>query len=122
MKFICDSCGKETSVSDGFVNLVCQSCGCFDLRFDHVVEARPLSEGYELKEGSVIKKGESFCGKHAWGSIWKVVRRLEPDEVELPSGDIVHKDDKRAKKARLLQAIRKLKSDPLSGAGGGDGP
>jgi hypothetical protein len=112
MNFKCDNCGKITKFGFGNINLVCQGCGCFDIRFDIPVVATPLlfdNEGPSL----TVKTNESFYSLHKHGSIWKVsevpfeMKKKEPEptnpepedtaEVDSPivvvSGDSEKKDD-----------------------------
>lgn len=107
MKFKCDNCGKETNVGESIIDLTCQGCGGFDLRFDCAIEALPLIEGHEWGKEVVVEKEESFCGKHSQGSLWKVKRREDLDALIPP---VFPETEKQVKKANLVKAVRKLKT------------
>jgi hypothetical protein len=71
--FKCENCLGETPVSgEGRRYLVCQSCGCFDLKFDSDVILSPVSdkEPGKVFPSILVKKGESFLGSHSLGNSW----------------------------------------------------
>jgi len=111
MKFKCDGCGRETKVGNLAVTLVCQNCGGTDIRFNKSVSAFPVLVGNELGKETIVKKGESFFGRHSQGFVWKIKDRgdLEVD----PKENVPSAEDKPKEKTGLVKAIRKLKN-PIS--------
>lgn len=83
MRFKCEGCGKETRFGNGRINLVCQSCGCYDLIFDSYVHAVPMISSDKVKEVQV-KPGDSFFGNYGPGSIWLVTGEGAPLQSEIP--------------------------------------
>lgn len=112
MKFKCDNCEKETKVGSSATDLVCQHCGCFDLRFNCSISAFPVLSGNELGKEIVVKNGESFFGRHSQGSIWKVKGREDLDISSEEEKEGVSKNDENNPKEKvgLIKAIRKLKN------------
>jgi|SRR3990172_2997124 len=72
-KFKCENCLAETLIrGEGKITLVCQSCGCGDIKFDSDVTLARVS----VKDPGIVfnpiqvKKGESFLGYHPSGGLW----------------------------------------------------
>lgn len=73
--FKCENCGKETNISGaGIIALVCQSCGCNDIKFGNDVVVSPVnvkSPG-DVLDSFNVKKDESFLGTHPLGFSWRL--------------------------------------------------
>jgi hypothetical protein len=85
--FKCENCLSETAVNgEGNVNLICQSCGCGDIKFDSDVNLSfiPSIAPGNLGEMVLVKKGESFLGYHSSGSLWKLSFPIPKQVVEEP--------------------------------------
>lgn len=80
-KFSCANCLKETEFPvPGKASLVCQSCGCPDIKFNTNLLVSP--EDYKTPGFTLVKADEPFLGQHKVGFIWQV---KSPKEEKVPS-------------------------------------
>jgi len=70
--FTCEKCNRETKFGFGIINLVCQQCGCYDIKFDSDVLVHPILSGREKGEELIVRSEEPFYSFHSAGSIWGV--------------------------------------------------
>ena len=75
--FTCASCSKETNVGGGNISLVCQSCGCTDIKFNSDVLVSPVIPG-ESPGKTLIKAEEPFLGFTKFGSMWNIAFPVDP--------------------------------------------
>lgn len=71
--FICENCGRKTKISLGMISLICQTCGCFDIKFSTDVYISPANSG-DISDPVLVKGNDPFFGAHKDGCIWLVKR------------------------------------------------
>ena len=72
-KFKCENCLNETSINgEGKITLICQFCGCGDIKFDNdiIVEPTSVKNPGDKFNSFLVKKEECFLGYHSLGSLW----------------------------------------------------
>ncbi len=80
-KFRCERCGTETTVGEGLVSLVCQSCGCFDIVFLSDILVAPANPGEDVPP-SLVKANDPFLGTTKKGCVWNITFPKEEKPVE----------------------------------------
>lgn len=118
-KIKCDNCGNVFETGDGVINLICQNCGCYDLRVDHPIFASPALVGGIFGEAINVPLGNSFYGLHENGSIWNiminnpsfVLEEPESKPIEIPPPGTIGKEKPIIKPyfAKLVKSKRKLR-------------
>lgn len=70
--FKCENCLTVTPIGgEGRMSLVCQSCGCGDIKFSSDVLVFPHNSG-DISEPILVKAGEPFLGSTKLGNVWHV--------------------------------------------------
>lgn len=122
--FICANCGKETLVSLGHkTSLVCQSCGCFDIKFNQDVLLTPANFGnINPENGLSVLKNEPFFGNTKDGFIWLVSEvakeeDLGEEEVKkiIEEGTVSETEPQEEEKEPIKEVVEK--KPPLKGKG-----
>lgn len=104
MNFECMNCSNKTHLSiGGNISVICQVCGCADVKFDQDIGISPVGFNgpYEIQS---IKAGEPFLGRHKDGLIWKISLPPLPKEepkVELPKVELPKEEPKKVEKVTL---------------------
>ncbi len=86
----CQNCGEFFFLSiPGRVSIVCQPCGCSDVKFDADIILRTVYHG-EIGPEVFCKKDEPFFGVHNKGMIWDIDVPLIPmEEKEIDSSPVI---------------------------------
>ena len=89
MMFTCGKCGNEVKFNAEkpiTINLICQKCGCYDLRLDKPAKITPFNVvGAEFGAERVVKAEEYIKSSHEFGSLWKVEEMKEEEKKDEPS-------------------------------------
>ncbi len=103
MKFICEKCSMETKIGEGRINLVCQVCGCYDLKFDFTIAVSPVLLDNSVGPEIIVAKGDSFYGNHGAGSIWDL--RDGSLLVRVPILEVTEKIEEKLGKEEMEEGI-----------------
>jgi hypothetical protein len=109
--FTCANCRNETKVTfGGRTSLVCQSCGCFDIKFDaDVLLASANSGNIDVENAQAVMKGEPFYGNTKNGFVWFILEAKPP--IEEPKTEEVE-EKKEPKKSSSPKSFDKKEKKP----------
>ena len=106
--FACCNCGHETNYHDGRFSILCQSCGCPDVKFSKPIKARPVLPGNELGKERKPKVNEPFLGKTDFGFVWEIIT-VSYEETTPPGHTHQNNSDKLEKLNEALKETKKGK-------------
>ena len=76
-KFQCQNCNDEHEFSEGRISIVCQKCGCYDVKFDKTIVAIPSNYDPSPSIPQTIAKDDFFYGLTKGGCVWEISFPLE---------------------------------------------
>jgi hypothetical protein len=109
IKFTCMSCGSETEIGMGMVNLICQKCNSYDLMFDQDAVVIPRFAGW-MGKSQKISAGKPFYGKHENGGFWEVFP-MDPN-IEVPEAEEEGKEPPKKPKPTERKLARRKRKKP----------
>jgi len=105
--FICLNCNHETKVSKGRSSLLCQRCGCADIKFTTPIVIYPIIPGNELGPKIEVKMGDPVLGKHKYGFVWQT----EPIDFEVTAPPEMGPKNGIKKGEKLRKALSKTEKE-----------
>jgi hypothetical protein len=125
MKAKCERCKEEFEFGEGAISLICQKCGCTDLRFDTDLLAFPLYITGDPVPQKMLRevayhKDTPFCGGHDFGILWRVQLIAQESQDQTPppeeTGEVEQEQEEtkestepKEEKPSLLKAAKKLR-------------